>query len=73
MIDTELGDLRRTHYSTDLDPSKEGSEVTVMGWILSVRGHGNISFITIQDKKGEIQIVAKKVIALMKLEKNFRV
>jgi len=60
MIDTELGDLRRTHYSTDLDPSKEGSEVTVMGWILSVRGHGNISFITIQDKKGEIQIVAKK-------------
>jgi aspartyl-tRNA synthetase len=31
-----------------------------MGWISSVRGHGNISFVTIIDKMGEIQIVAKK-------------
>jgi len=60
MIDTELGNLRRTHYSRELDPKKEGVEVTVMGWILSVRGHGNISFITIRDVEGEIQIVAKK-------------
>ncbi len=60
MIDTELGKLRRTHYSRDLDPKKEGTEVTVMGWVLSVRGHGNISFITIRDVEGEIQIVAKK-------------
>ena len=60
MIDTELGKLRRTHYSRDLDLKKEGTEVTVMGWVLSVRGHGNISFITIRDVEGEIQIVAKK-------------
>jgi len=59
MIETELGNLRRTHYSKELDPSKDGSEVTVMGWILSVRGHGNISFVTIRDKIGDIQIVAK--------------
>jgi aspartyl-tRNA synthetase len=59
MIETELGSLRRTHYSKELDPSKDGSEVTVMGWILSVRGHGNISFVTIRDKMGDIQIVAK--------------
>ena len=59
MIETELGNLRRTHYSKELDPSKDGSEVTVMGWILSVRGHGNISFVTIRDKMGDIQIVAK--------------
>ena len=31
-----------------------------MGWISSIRGHGNISFATIIDKMGEIQIVAKK-------------
>ena len=37
MIDTELGDLRRTHYSKDIDSSKDGSDVTVMGWVLSVR------------------------------------
>jgi len=60
MIDTELGDLRRTHYSTELDSSKENSDVTVMGWIVSVRGHGNISFLTLCDKYGELQVVAKK-------------
>jgi nondiscriminating aspartyl-tRNA synthetase len=59
LIETDLGNLRRTHYSKELDPSKDGSQVTVMGWILSVRGHGNISFVTIRDKMGEIQIVAK--------------
>ena len=59
MIETDLGNLRRTHYSKELDPSKDGAEVTVMGWILSVRGHGNISFVTIRDKMGDIQIVAK--------------
>jgi nondiscriminating aspartyl-tRNA synthetase len=59
LIETDLGNLRRSHYSKDLDPSKDGSEVTVMGWILSVRGHGNISFVTIRDKMGDIQIVAK--------------
>ncbi|EPA06555.1 nucleic acid-binding domain protein [Candidatus Nitrosarchaeum limnium BG20] len=38
----------------------DGSEVTVMGWILTVRGHGNISFVTLRDKNGDIPIVAKK-------------
>ena len=60
MVETELGNWRRTHYSNELDPSLEESDVTVMGWISSVRGHGNISFATIVDKMGEIQIVAKK-------------
>src|SRR3990167_2886735 len=59
MIDTNLGNLRRTHYSSELDPSKEGKDVTVMGWIISARGHGNISFVNIRDSEGEIQIVAK--------------
>jgi aspartyl-tRNA synthetase len=60
MVETELGNWRRTHYSNELDPSLGESDVTVMGWISSVRGHGNISFATIIDKMGEIQIVAKK-------------
>jgi len=60
MIGTELGSLRRTHYSDDLDPSLDGQNATVMGWVLSVRGHGNISFLSIKDKNGEIQVVAKK-------------
>lgn len=60
MIETELGDHRRTHYSSELDPSMAGRSVTVMGWVLSVRGHGNISFVSIRDKHGQVQAVAKK-------------
>ena len=60
MIETELGTLRRSHYSNDLNSSMDGSSVTVMGWVLTIRGHGNITFATIRDKNGEIPIVAKK-------------
>ena len=60
MIKTELGTLRRSHYSDELNSSMDGLEVTVMGWVLTIRGHGNISFVTIRDKNGDIPIVAKK-------------
>ena len=59
MIETELGNIRRTHYANQLSPSLEEKEVTVMGWVLTVRGHGNITFLTLRDKTGEIQVVAK--------------
>jgi aspartyl-tRNA synthetase len=60
MIETEIGKLRRTHYSNEINPTMADIEVTVMGWIVTIRGHGNISFATIRDKKGDITIVAKK-------------
>ena len=60
MIETELGKLRRSHYSNELSASMDGNSVTVMGWVLTVRGHGNISFATIRDKNGDLSIVAKK-------------
>lgn len=60
MVETELGKWRRSHYSNELDPSLNETDVTVMGWISSIRGHGNITFLTLVDKMGEIQIVAKK-------------
>ena len=60
MVETELGKWRRSHYSNELDLSLSETDVTVMGWISSVRGHGNITFLTLVDKVGEIQIVAKK-------------
>lgn len=59
MIGTELEGWRRTHYSDQLSAQLADSEVTVMGWVLSVRGHGNISFMMLKDKEGEVQIVAK--------------
>ena len=60
MIETELGQLRRSHYSDELNASMDGTQVTVMGWVLTVRGHGNISFATVRDKNGDLSIVAKK-------------
>jgi aspartyl-tRNA synthetase len=60
MIETELGTLRRSHYSNEIHSSMDGAMVTVMGWVLTIRGHGNISFATIRDKNGDISIVAKK-------------
>lgn len=60
MIKTELGTLRRSHYSKDLSSSTDGQDVTVMGWVVTIRGHGNISFATIRDKYGDLPIVAKK-------------
>ncbi|MHB8603194.1 MAG: aspartate--tRNA(Asn) ligase [Nitrosotalea sp.] len=59
MIGTELGDWRRTIYSSQLDPSMEGKEVVVMGWISSVRDHGNLVFVLLNDKEGQMQITAK--------------
>jgi len=38
----------------------DGKEVIVMGWVSSVRDHGNLVFMMINDKNGEIQITAKK-------------
>jgi aspartyl-tRNA synthetase len=59
MIGTDLGDLRRSHYSVELASLQEGTDVTVMGWVVTVRGHGNIAFATIRDKLGNIQIITK--------------
>ena len=60
MVESELGKWRRTNYSKELEQSLIESDVTVMGWISSIRSHGNITFVTLVDKSGEIQIVAKK-------------
>lgn len=38
----------------------DSAEVVVMGWVSSVRDHGNIQFIILKDAYGEIQVTAKK-------------
>ena len=58
-MDTELGTWRRSIYSNQIDPSMDGKEVIIMGWVSSVRDHGNLVFMMLNDKEGEIQITAK--------------
>ncbi len=56
----DIGLWRRTHYSSEINLSSEGREVTIMGWISSKRDHGNIQFVIVRDKYGDIQVMAKK-------------
>lgn len=58
-MDTELGTWRRSIYSNQIDPSMDGKEVIVMGWVSSIRDHGNLVFMMLNDKEGEIQVTAK--------------
>ncbi|TLX94064.1 MAG: aspartate--tRNA(Asn) ligase [Thaumarchaeota archaeon] len=70
MIDTELGSWRRTIYSNQISPSLDGKEVIVMGWVSSVRDHGNLVFVMLNDKEGEMQITAKAGISPDEIREN---
>ena len=56
----ELAQQRRTHLSSELDPSMDGCPVVVMGWVAAVRAHGSITFATIFDRDGPVQVTAKR-------------
>lgn len=55
----ELGDWRRTHRSVDLSTKLEGQQVTVMGWVSSIRRQGGIIFLILQDSEGVVQVTVK--------------
>jgi hypothetical protein len=46
----DLRQWRRTHYSTEIAHSRGDAEVVVMGWVASVRDHGNIQFMIFMEK-----------------------
>ena len=56
----DLGQWRRTEYSSEISSSLDNKEVIIMGWVSSIRDHGNIVFIMIRDRYGDIQVIAKK-------------
>jgi nondiscriminating aspartyl-tRNA synthetase len=51
---------KRTHNSKSIDTTTNGSEVTIIGWISSIREHSNIKFLTVNDRFGSIQVILKK-------------
>ncbi|MFA7543927.1 MAG: aspartate--tRNA ligase [Candidatus Cloacimonadaceae bacterium] len=52
-----LGNLCRSHYSSQLKLQHLGEKVTVMGWVHKRRDLGGLIFIDLRDVKGIIQIV----------------
>lgn len=59
LSEEELGDWRRTRYSSQIKSDLDGSAVLVMGWVSSIRDHGNMVFVMLTDRDGEMQITAK--------------
>ncbi len=55
-----MGQWRRTHYSYEVNSKLNDREVVIMGWVSAIRDHGNMQFITIRDRYGDIQVIAKK-------------
>lgn len=60
-----LNDLRRTHYTKNVNSDVCGEDVTIMGWVHEIRDLGGIIFLLIRDRDGMIQVTApsKKVSA----------
>ena len=58
--EVEMDQWRRTHFSSEIRSCSENDTVIVMGWVSSIRDHGNLHFVQVKDRIGETQIVAKK-------------
>jgi nondiscriminating aspartyl-tRNA synthetase len=56
MMTDPLGDWRRTHYSIEVTPKLDGSEVIVLGWVQDIRDLGGIYFLILQDREGTVQV-----------------
>lgn len=55
-----IGDLTRTHLSSDITAELDSEKVVLNGWVQEKRDLGGILFIIFQDRSGTIQITIPK-------------
>ena len=56
----QLSDWRRTHYSSVITPDLDQKQVTVFGWVEDIRDLGGLTFLSLRDRKGAVQITIPK-------------
>jgi aspartate--tRNA ligase len=54
-----MENIYRNVYSGEVDETYAGKEVRVAGWINSVRKLGGLTFVTLRDEKGIVQIITE--------------
>jgi aspartyl-tRNA synthetase len=57
----------RTHYTSQITKDDAEKEVTVAGWVHKLRDLGNLKFIVLRDREGQIQITLKKGVTAAEL------
>lgn len=54
-----MENIYRNVYSGEVDETYTGKEVRVAGWINSIRKLGGLTFVTLRDEKGIVQIITE--------------
>ena len=50
--------IYRTHHIVDIDASLIGEEITVSGWVQTIRDHGGVLFLDLRDNTEVLQAVS---------------
>lgn len=52
-----LGDFKRDYWCGEISDSNIGEEISLLGWVDTVRDHGGVIFINLRDREGTVQVV----------------
>ncbi len=52
--------MERTHKSSEINEKLIGEKVSLVGWVDTIRVHGNVAFIDLRDRYGKVQAVISK-------------
>ncbi len=50
----------RDHYTDEIDPSMDGEEVVLAGWVNEIRETSKVTFLILRDVRGTVQVIGKR-------------